>query len=237
MFMTTRFDKFARGLKTTKRMRLGLPNKRLDWRQKGAVTPVEDQGRCGSCWAFSVVGNIESQYYLSGRNLTVLSKQQLVDCDRLDDGCDGGYPPQTYSEVIRLGGLVSGADYPYEARRGSCRLNKSQIVANINLALLLPRDEEYQAKYLGARGPLSTVLNAKPLQFYRSGIFSPPFLLCSNRDLNHAVVTVGYGQDGRFPYWIVKNSWGTDWGEEGYFRIRRGRGVCGIDRMVTTAVI
>ncbi|CAH8485966.1 unnamed protein product [Dicrocoelium dendriticum] len=236
-FTNAHFNKMTRELKIAKRVELPEALPSFDWREKGAVTPVEDQGSCGSCWAFSVAGNIEGQYYLNGGNLTSLSKQQLIDCDQLDDGCASGYPFQTYGEVIRMGGMVSAVDYPYLGGESQCRLNVSQILVKLGGALFLPTDEKYQAKYLQQHGPLSVGLDAKLLQFYQNGIFNPPASRCSSYHLNHAVLTVGFGKEKGIPFWIVKNSWGSDWGEDGYFRIRRGRGTCGINQVVTTSFI
>nr|AAY81946.1 cysteine protease 8 [Paragonimus westermani] len=209
----------------------------VDWREKGAVGPIENQGSCGSCWAFSVVGNIEGQWFLKTGYLVSLSKQQLVDCDTVDNGCYGGYPPYTYKEIKRMGGLELQSDYPYTGWGHGCRLDRSKLFAKIDDSIVLEADEEKQAAWLAEHGPMSTCLNAKYLQFYQSGILHPSKAMCSPEGLNHAVLTVGYDTKHGIPYWIIKNSWGTSWGEDGYFRIYRGDGTCGIDRLTTSAII
>ncbi|KAF5395352.1 Cysteine proteinase Cathepsin F [Paragonimus heterotremus] len=185
----------------------------FDWREKGAVTPVENQGSCGSCWAFSVVGTVEGQWFLKTGQLVSLSKQQLVDCDVKDSGCSGGYPPMTYGEVIRMGGLESQKDYPYVGREQKCQLDKSKLLARIDSYIILEANEEKQAAWLAAHGPTSAGLNAIYLQFYQSGISHPSKSDCEPDWLNHGVVSVGYGVEDGVPYWIIKNSWGSEWGE------------------------
>ncbi|KAA3674844.1 cathepsin F, partial [Paragonimus westermani] len=209
----------------------------LDWRKKGAVGPVENQGSCGSCWAFSVAGNVEGQWFLKTGQLAILSKQQLVDCDQLDSGCNGGYPPETYKEIMRMGGLELQKDYPYHARDEQCQLDRSKLLAKIDDSIVLEANEEKQAAYLAKHGPLSVALNADYLQFYQCGISHPTKSMCPPEGMNHAVLSVGYGYEDGVPYWIIKNSWSESWGEKGYFKIYRGDGTCGIDQLVTSAII
>ncbi|GAA47435.1 cathepsin F [Clonorchis sinensis] len=193
-----------------------------DWRPYGAVGPVLDQGHCGSCWAFSVIGNIEGQWFRKTGQLVSLSKQQLVDCDRSSRGCGGGYPPATYDSIRRIGGLEIELDYRYTGRDGVCHQNPRKFVAYVNSSVALTKDENTIAEWLSYHGPISMALNARLLQFYVSGIMHPPAAYCPVKDISHAVLSVGFGTKGNVPFWIVKNSWGTLWGEEGYFRIYRG---------------
>ncbi|GAA47434.1 cathepsin F [Clonorchis sinensis] len=209
----------------------------FDWRDHGAVGPVLDQGKCGSCWAFSTIGNIEGQWFLKTGELLSLSEQQLIDCDNVDEGCNGGYPPKTYGAVIKMGGLELNSDYPYKALAEKCHMDRQKLKVYINDSVVFPRNEHLQAEALKLMGPLSSALNANPLKFYKTGIMHLPVASCFPRALNHAVLTVGYGTENGLPYWTVKNSWGTAFGEDGYFRIYRGGGTCGINRLVSTAAI
>ncbi|KAF7244247.1 hypothetical protein EG68_09792 [Paragonimus skrjabini miyazakii] len=209
----------------------------VDWRKRGAVTPVENQGSCGSCWAFSVAGNVESQWFVKTGQLVSLSKQQLVDCDVKDSGCDGGFPPVTYGEVIRMGGLEAQQNYPYIGREQTCRLDSSKLLAKVDGSIVLEANEEKQAAWLAEHGPTSVGLNANYLQFYQHGISHPSRSQCSPEWLNHGVLSVGYGNEGDITYWIIKNSWGAEWGESGYFRLYRGDGTCGIEKVVSSAIM
>ncbi|KAF8563312.1 hypothetical protein P879_11129 [Paragonimus westermani] len=233
-FLSSRFDDQVERVQLND---LKAAPESVDWRELGAVAPVEDQGSCGSCWAFSVAGNVEGQWFLKTGQLVSLSKQQLVDCDVQDSGCDGGYPPTTYGEIIRMGGLEAQRDYPYVGREQPCKLDESKLLAKINSSIVLEANEKKQAAYIAEHGPMSSGINAVTLQFYQSGISHPSRYECNPGGLNHAVLTVGYDTENGIPYWIIKNSWGTGWGEKGYFRLYRGDGTCGIEKVVSSAVI
>ena len=210
----------------------------VDWGTKGAVTPVKNQGSCGSCWAFSVTGNIEGRWAIKTGDLVSLSEQELVDCDRVDSGCNGGLPFQAYSEVQRLGGLVREEDYPYKGKQGTCNLDTSKVVATVTGREEVSTDESQIAAYVAEYGPVSIGINANMMQFYTGGVAHPWRFLCSHSGLDHGVLITGFGvDDGGVPYWKIKNSWSKHWGEGGYYRIYRGDGSCGVNQMVTSALV
>ncbi|XP_060711752.1 cathepsin L-like [Hemiscyllium ocellatum] len=215
---------------------LSCPRK-FDWRRKGAVTRVKNQGRCGSCWAFGVVANIESVWYIRRRRLVSLSEQQLLDCDSWDRGCKGGYPFNAFNSILKLGGLMCWRNYRYRASRGPCRLVKSRVSATIQTYRSIRPHEDEMRVWVAHRSPIVVSINAAALKGYRHGVIRPKFGRCRSNRLNHVVLVVGYGQCGRHRYWIIKNSWGVNWGEQGYFRLYRGENACGINQHPCTCVI
>ena len=209
-----------------------------DWREHGAVAAIKNQGSCGSCWAFSTVGNLEGQYFLKTGNLTTFSEQQLVDCDKVDQGCNGGLMEDAFKYLNSSGGAIADNDYSYTGSDGKCKFNITKVRAKVVGYKYSPSQNETEiAQMLFETGPLSVAINATPLQFYFWGVFDPWTWMCDPNSLNHGVTLVGYGNNGSKDYWIVRNSWGTWWGESGYFRIRRGTGSCGINTYVISSVI
>ncbi|KAH1099067.1 hypothetical protein J1N35_015988 [Gossypium stocksii] len=220
----------------------------FDWREKGAVTPVKNQGSCGSCWSFSTTGALEGANFLATGKLVSLSEQQLVDCDHecdpeeagsCDSGCNGGLMNSAFEYTLKAGGVMREEDYPYTGTdRGTCKFDKSKIVAKVANFSVVSLDEDQIAANLVRNGPLAVAINAVFMQTYIGGVSCP--YICSKR-LDHGVLLVGYGSAGYAPirlkdkpYWVIKNSWGETWGENGYYKICRGRNVCGVDSLVST---
>jgi cathepsin F len=223
-----------------------------DWRDHGAVSAVRDQGACGSCWAFSTAENIEGVWALAtGEPVLQLSPQELVDCSDgcapegiygtvCNSGCRGGWPWSAYEDIKALGGLQDEASYPYTGvARDSCAVQAEQpgAAARISGYTCLGSDESVLQHWLLAHGPISVALDASRLSLYVGGVFAPRE--CSQTSLDHAVLVVGYGSNATTgeDFWVVKNSWGETWGEEGFFRIARGSNACGIANAASSAVI
>jgi len=209
-----------------------------NWIEQKAVGPVKNQGSCGSCWAFSTVENVEGMFYMKYKEQVILSEQELVDCDTNDGGCDGGLMENAFTWLMDNGGLVSEEDYPYTATVGTCKYDKSKIVAKVDNYVLLDTDDEEAIKeYCYKTGPLAIALNADSLQWYWGGIIEADEYECDPQGLNHAVLLAGWGVEAGTPYWLVRNSWGKSWGEDGNFRIYRGKGTCGINTYVTSSEV
>jgi cathepsin F len=211
----------------------------FDWREQGAVTSVKNQGSCGSCWAFSAIGNIEGQLQIKTGKAVDLSEQQLVDCDKVDQGCSGGLMEDAYKYLMQAGGVDSNESYPYNGRGNTCNYKPTASAAQVSgYNFAGTQDEEQIKAILHQTGPLAIAMNATPLQFYFGGIYTPWFSwTCSPSSINHGILLVGYGVEKSKPYWIVKNSWGSGWGEKGFFRIVRGKGACGVNTYVISATL
>ncbi|KAF5887543.1 cathepsin L1-like, partial [Clarias magur] len=181
---------------------------RLDWTEKGLVSPVQNQGMCGSCWAFSAVGALEAQMKKKTRQLVPLSAQNLVDCSVTEGnhGCKGGFMTNAFSYIIHNKGIDSDAFYPYQHREGLCRYSPKGRAGSCSSFRMLPHaNESVLLSAVAQIGPVSVGVNAKLASFhrYRSGIYTDP--LCDPRRVNHAVLVVGYGTERGQDYWLVKN--------------------------------
>ncbi|CAM4640925.1 unnamed protein product [Leuciscus chuanchicus] len=204
---------------------------RVNWTEHGMVSPVQNQGRCGSCWAFSAVGALEGQMKRRTGALVPLSPQNLLDCSVSlgNRGCKGGYLSRAFLYIIQNNGIDSNSFYPYEHKEGVCRYSVTGRAGYCSSFRVLPRHDEAALQYAVANiGPVSVGVNAKPASFhrYRGGIYSDPH--CRSGLVNHAVLVVGYGSENGLDYWLLKNSWGTAWGEKGFIRMERNKNMCGI---------
>lgn len=193
----------------------------VDWVKNGVVNPIKNQGQCGSCWAFSTVGTLESAYKISTGKLYSLAEQQLVDCDRSDDGCSGGWPHTAYDSYYSNAGVCSELSYQYTGRDGSCRASSCDVVLPLGTVTghhNVGRVSSALKSALSSQ-PVSVTVNAGQLQFASNGVVTAP---CRG-EINHAVIAVGYGTDG-LDYFKIRNSWGTSWGEDGYIRLAQSGG-------------
>jgi C1A family cysteine protease len=213
--------------------RTGLPTS-VNWTDLGAVTPVKNQGQCGSCWAFSTTGSTESAWFLSKNESVSLSEQQLVDCSGAEgnQGCNGGLMDYGFEYIIKNKGLTSETNYPYTAQDGKCNTQKESMVsATLSSFRDVPTNSETALMTAIAQQPVSVAVEAdqESFQLYSGGVMTK----ACGTNLDHGVLAVGYGTLNNVDYWIVKNSWGSDWGMNGYILLGRGEqytssGQCGI---------
>merc|ERR1719305_1512207 len=207
----------------------------VDWVHKGAVTPIKNQGQCGSCWAFSTTGAMEGAYQIKHGSLKSFSEQQLVACDKTDNGCNGGLMDNAFTWVTKNGGLCTESSYPYTAGKGTRGTCKTSCSTVSNSA---PHGHKDVAGNDGAMssaleiGPVSVAIEAdkSAFQLYKSGVLSSD--ACGTK-LDHGVLAVGFGSMGGKNYYKVKNSWGATWGMSGYILLEKGgsapaKGMCGI---------
>jgi len=206
----------------------------VDWRSSGAVTPVKDQGQCGSCWAFSTTGSTEGAWFLAKKQLVSLSEQELVDCSAAEgnSGCEGGLMDFGFQYIIDNKGITTEKAYPYTAQDGTCASDGKPVGATISSFTDVAPSDNDALHAAAAQQPISIAIEADQdgFQFYAGGVFSGD---CGDA-LDHGVLVVGYNQTASPAYWIVKNSWGASWGDAGYIflvddaTLNGGTGQCGL---------
>lgn len=212
----------------------------LDWRDKGAVTDVKDQGGCGSCWAFSTICSIEGTWAAKKGELVSMSESNLVDCDTYDEGCNGGFMFMALEYIVNFqnGKVMTEADYPYKASARKCAYDDSKALWRVAryVNVTAGSEDDLQSK-VEDYGPVAVAIDASHFSFqlYWGGIYDEPW--CSPGNLDHGVGCVGFGVEGVTPYWIVKNSWGSWWGESGYIRMIRKDNQCGIATMSSVPIV
>lgn len=206
--------------------------KTKDWREDGIVSPVKNQGHCGSCWTFSTTGALEAAYTQATGKSISLSEQQLVDCAAAFNnfGCNGGLPSQAFEYIKFNGGLDTEDSYPYAGVNGICKYKPEnagvKVVDSVNITL----GAEDELKHaVGVVRPVSVAFEVvSGFRFYQGGVYSSTTCGSTPMDVNHAVLAVGYGVENGVPYWLIKNSWGKDWGVDGYFKMELGKNMCGV---------
>jgi len=215
----------------------------VDWRTKGAVTGVKNQGQCGSCWAFSTTGSVEGAWQIKKGALVSVAEQQLVDCSSSfgNYGCDGGLMDSAFQYIIsrKAKGIDTEDSYEYTAQDGDCAADAGKFGSTISsFKDVQAQSEPSLQSAINTIGPISVAIDASQssFQFYSSGVYYEKY--CSSTQLDHGVLAVGYGTDSGKDYYIVKNSWGTDWGMQGYILMSRNKNNnCGIATMSSYPIV
>jgi len=217
-----------------KREVLQTPSTPIDWKAKGMITAIKDQGQCGSCWAFSTTETVESANLLAGKRVPDGSAQEIVDCDSSDSGCNGGDPQEALQWIVQQGGQETEACYPYTAQDGTCNQAQCSPDPNLKLSTVRPISGSESVIYqvLG-QAPLSICADAEPWQNYNGGILTAD--QCGD-SVDHAIQLTGYSPN-QGGYWIVRNSWGASWGENGFIYLQYGQDTCAITSEVTAASV
>ena len=205
----------------------------LDYRKN--LGPAKDQGQCGSCWTFCTVAVLEARVSMEHGKQMLFSEQNLVDCDTTDNGCEGGHPSNSFPWVNKNGGIALSADYPYTSGEskvpGTCKTSvKKAVTTSAAYTRITDGDEKALTETIAAHGPAAIGMYASlaSFQLYKKGTIYAP-TNCRPRMMNHCVTLVGYGVQDGTPYWLIRNSWGTAWGDEGYFMMARNKNnMCGV---------
>jgi len=241
LYLGTHFDGTSR-LQNTYQKFISVPtaNETVDWVTAGAVTGIKNQGQCGSCWSFSTTGSVEGAHFLSGKALVSLSEQNLMDCSDSygNAGCNGGLMDDAFQYIIATGGIDTEASYPYKGKAGKCEYKAANSGATISSYKDVTSGSETDLATAANTQPISVAIDAshQSFQLYTSGIYYEP--ACSTTQLDHGVLVVGYGTISAGDYWLVKNSWGTDWGQAGYIQMSRNKkNNCGIATMASFPIV
>ncbi|XP_057967619.1 thiol protease aleurain-like [Malania oleifera] len=212
-----------------------------DWRDNGIVSPVKDQGHCGSCWTFSTTGALEAAYTQAFGKAVSLSEQQLVDCARAFNnfGCSGGLPSQAFEYIKYNGGLDTEEAYPYTGTDGVCKFSSENVGVRVidSVNITLGAEDELKHAVAFVR-PVSVAFEVvTDFRFYEKGVYTSDTCGSTPMDVNHAVLAVGYGVEDGVPYWLIKNSWGEEWGDNGYFKMEMGKNLCGISTCASYPIV
>ncbi|CDP03083.1 unnamed protein product [Coffea canephora] len=212
-----------------------------DWRTTGIVSPVKDQGDCGSCWTFSTTGALEAAYAQAFGKGISLSEQQLVDCAGAFNnfGCNGGLPSQAFEYIKYNGGLDTEEAYPYTGVDGLCKYSSQNVGVHVLDSVNITLGAEDELKYaVGTVRPVSVAFEVvNGFRFYKGGVYTSNTCGSAPMDVNHAVLAVGYGVENGIPYWLIKNSWGAEWGVDGYFKMEMGKNMCGVATCASFPVV
>lgn len=207
----------------------------LDWVTKGAVTPVQDQGQCGSDWAFAAVGNIEGVNFVQNNVLTPLSVEELLDCDSNDQGCNGGFMTNAFEWLLQKqgGNIMTAGSWPYANGGSNCTYVGKTVGATLTSYQTIAQSESSIATFTATYGPIAVAVDATSWQLYEGGVMTD----CTFQAVNHGTLVVGYNNDASPPYWILKNTWGAEWGMNGYIYLEKGVNACGIKEDASTAFV